>query len=338
MSNRIYIWSFTLSLLALAACSPDRDAARLTDNEIAKMERYHRDTVAPSDISFGKDLLYKQYTLKDSYPYKSGKDTITRTFQWEKIKLLIAEFDNFGIRTNGAWAVLQNYRNANRVPPLARNAKENEYRNMADINGVERPQAIPLYLPDSLDIPEIYGRDGWLAKIQQDSADFFRVTIFHDKREWLVPKQYVKILDDSTRFDKRVFVDVTNQNMTAIERDSAQWTVRSMNAATTGRYKPPYARRTPLGAYAIQMKRKKMLYLKDGTNELAGYAPNASRFSNGAYIHGVPLNSVNAKPVEISYTLGTVPLSHECVRTVTSHAQFIYDWGPVFNTIVFIID
>ena len=334
-SNTLFI---VLLMFSFVSCADRWKANRLVDGKVEDIAKYKRDTVAPSDIKIEKELLYKSYTLKDSYPYRHNKDTITRVFQWEKIKHKIAEFDNFGIRQDGSWAVFQNYRNMNRLPPLVEDAKENAYENMEDVNGVERNQAIPLYHPENMNVPQIYGRDGWLVKVKQDSADFFKVTTFSDKQDWFVPKRYVKVLDDSIKFDKMVFVDVVNQNITSMDRDSVSWLVRSMNAATTGRQKPPYARRTPLGLYVVQQKKKKMLYLEDGTNEIAGYAPNASRFTNGAYIHGVPLNSVDAKPIEISYTLGTVPLSHECVRTVTSHAQFIYEWGPEFNTAVFIIN
>lgn len=59
------------------------------------------------------------------------------------------------------------------------------------------------------------------------------------------------------------------------------------NPATTGMHAPPYAQETPLGMYLLQQKKTRMVFLKDGSAETGGYAPYASRFTNGAYIHGV---------------------------------------------------
>ena len=39
-------------------------------------------------------------------------------------------------------------------------------------------------------------------------------------------------------------------------------------------------------------KKPSLFYLKDGTNELEGYAPYALRFNGGAYIHGIPVNYI----------------------------------------------
>ena len=64
-----------------------------------------------------------------------------------------------------------------------------------------------------------------------------------------------------------------------------------MNPSTTGRHLPPYAQETPLGMFVLQEKKVKMVFLKDGSKETGGYAPYASRFTDGAYIHGVPVNA-----------------------------------------------
>ena len=34
-----------------------------------------------------------------------------------------------------------------------------------------------------------------------------------------------------------------------------------------------------------------MIFLKDGSAATGGFAPYASRFNNGGYIHGVPTNA-----------------------------------------------
>ncbi len=81
-----------------------------------------------------------------------------------------------------------------------------------------------------------------------------------------------------------------------------------------------------------------MLYLKDGTDEKGGFAPYACRFTGGAYLHGVPVNYPDNKLIEYSWTLGTTPRSHMCVRNATSHAKFMYDWAEVEKTLVIVFD
>lgn len=56
-------------------------------------------------IEISKDLLYDQYTLEDTYPYK---DT-TRQFQWDKIKERLALLENIQLQPS-TWAILQNYK------------------------------------------------------------------------------------------------------------------------------------------------------------------------------------------------------------------------------------
>lgn len=81
-----------------------------------------------------------------------------------------------------------------------------------------------------------------------------------------------------------------------------------------------------------------MVFLKDGSKETGGYAPYASRFTDGAYIHGVPVNEPRKTQIEYSWSLGTTPRSHMCVRNATSHAKFIFDWAPVNETIIFVLE
>ncbi|MEG1586497.1 MAG: L,D-transpeptidase, partial [Bacteroidales bacterium] len=77
---------------------------------------------------------------------------------------------------------------------------------------------------------------------------------------------------------------------------------------------------------------------KDGTNIEGGFAPYASRFCCGGYIHGVPVNYPTTGIIEYSPTLGTTPRSHMCVRNATSHALYIYNWAKPDDTLVFVFD
>ena len=155
--------------------------------------------------------------------------------------------------------------------------------------------------------------------------------------EWWVPEKYVDRLGGAD-FRKLIFIDRTNQNLATLEQGDSTWLVRSMNPITTGLHRPPYKRETPPGVYVIRRKLEAMPFLRDGSIEPGGFAPWASRFSEGAYLHGVPVNYPDSVVLEYSGTLGTTPRSHMCVRNATSHAKFIYDWAPISEALVIVFD
>ncbi|MBO1736062.1 MAG: L,D-transpeptidase [Coprobacter sp.] len=307
-------------------------------NRIVTEEPEHRlletkvKDIIPESIRIEKAFLYDRHTLPDSYPYK---DTV-RMFQWYKIRKALALLDS-AQRHTVSWGVLQNYRNRNGESPLVRNYKRNAYRRIADTLGVERFQSVPLYLSGD-SVPEIYGRDGTLVELLDADSLYTGVRALYFGGKWKVPRKYVKSLADSLVFTKVIFVDVVNQNIVTLEKVDSVWMVRSMNPVTTGRHQPPYMQETPPGIFVIQEKKKKMIFLKDGKDEHGGFAPYASRFTNGGYIHGIPVNEPDTIIREYSPSLGTTPRSHMCVRNATSHAQFIYDWVSVGKTLVFVLD
>lgn len=287
-----------------------------------------------SDIVLTKDLLYDKYTLEDTYPYK---DTV-RSFKWDVVRNCLAYIENMQ-RDTARLVVLQNYKNLNREAPLVRRFVRDAYRRVADTLGVERYQSVPLYLPTDTITPERYGRDGTLAYLRGKEGSFARIHPVTFEEEWLAPPRYLKLLDDSTVFNHVVFVDRLDQNIATLERIAAgEWKIRSMNPVTTGRHAPPYAQETPLGMYLLQQKKPRMIFLKDGSAATGGYAPYASRFTNGAYIHGVPVNVPRTSMIEYSWSLGTTPRSHMCVRNATSHAKFVFDWAPVERSLVVVIE
>lgn len=292
------------------------------------------ETMKPEQIHITKELLYDQYTLKDTYPYK---DT-TRHFQWEKIKEGLARVENLPHKS-ARWAILQNYKNRNGEAPLVKKYHRDAYKRIADTLGIERYQSIPLYLLTDTLTPERYAQDGELVRLFEDSGKFVKVAPVYVGDEWYVPQKYVKPINDTVIFNKVIFVDRTNQNIVTLDHiDKGNWVVRSMNPVTTGRHRPPYAQETPLGIFVLQEKKARMVYLKDGSQEKAGYAPYASRFTDGAYIHGVPVEMPRTAEIEYSWSLGTTPRSHMCVRNVTSHAKFVFGWAPVYSTLVFVIE
>lgn len=303
-------------------------------NKIAVEMPFEEKPLTADDITLTKELMYDNHTLEDRYPYK---DTI-RSFKWDLIRNCLAFIENMQQDTV-KWVVLQNYKNLNREAPLVRKFVRDAYRRIADTLGVERYQSVPLYIPTDTLIPERYGRDGTLAYLLGEVGSFDRIYPVTLDEEWLAPRRYLAQLDDSTVFHHVIFIDRLDQNITTLEHaGKGEWKIRSMNPATTGRHAPPYAQETPLGMYLLQEKKPRMIFLKDGSTATGGYAPYASRFTNGAYIHGVPVNVPRTAMIEYSSTLGTTPRSHMCVRNATSHAKFVFDWAPARRSLVVVIE
>lgn len=286
------------------------------------------------EISLTKKLEYDKYTLEDVYKYQNK----TRSFKWERIKQWLAFIENRQNR-NIKWVVIQNYRNANKEAPAVRNFIRNEYDRVCDTLYVEKYQSAPLYLPDDTIQPLIYARDGSVAEYLGNSGTFCEIRLIDRKEHWFIPERYVRFLKSNTRFSHVIVVDRGDQNIATLKNTGrAQWDILSMNPATTGLHKPPHAQETPLGIFLLQEKKKKMFFWKDGTKELGGFAPFATRFTQGAYLHGIPVNLPAKDIIEYSWSLGTTPRSHMCVRNATSHAEFIYKNMPLQETLVLVIE
>lgn len=335
--NRIGLNSLLFILCLFASCTSHVGDKQQYADSLTLQDTLSEtvvEEIKPEEIQISKELLYEKYTLEDTYPYK---DTI-RSFQWEKIKERLALLENIQSRPK-RWGILQNYKNRNGEAPLVKRYKRDAYRRIADTLGVERYQSIPLYLPKDTLTPERYGQDGDLVRLLEDKGSFVEIEPVYIGDKWLAPKKYIQPIQDTVVFRKAIFVDRTNQNIITLEqKDKAQWIVRSMNPATSGLHRPPYAQETPLGMFVLQEKKVKMVFLKDGSVETGGYAPYASRFTAGAYIHGVPVNAPRTSLIEYSPSLGTTPRSHMCVRNATSHAKFIFDWAPVNQTAIFVLE
>ncbi|MGL5088185.1 MAG: L,D-transpeptidase [Cetobacterium sp.] len=285
-----------------------------------------------------KEFTYKKYTLGDTYKYGKG----TRNFQWEKISNNLDRLDSFQSQ-NMRFGSLKNYKNINGIPPVAKQIAIQNYSNGArptvkDKFGHRRNQGIPLYILGQMDRPDRYAPDGSLVSILSRNLEYYKVIVESMDGEWLIPARYVKEIEAKS-FSKVIVVDRKNQNIATLEKIGDVWKVRSMNPASTGLDKPPYALPTPLGVFVIQSKKQKMEYLKDGSQtQIDGYAPYATRFSGGGYIHGVPVNLPRTEMIEYSPTLGTTPRSHMCVRNATSHAKYIYSWAETNKGLIIVIE
>ena len=341
--RRCILWIMSVSGLLLGSCqkqtAPDALGEKQGQSFLEVITSaidlpFQRKELTSEDIVLSKSLQFDRYTLEDVYPYG---DTV-RSFKWEVMRKCLAYIENAQAKEM-RWGVFQNYQNRNREAPLVRKYVRNVYRRVADTLGVERYQSVPLYLPTDTVTPERYGRDGFLAHVLTTEGGFYRIAPVTMKGEWLIPQRYLKLLPDTVQFHHVIFVDRQAQHIALLERvEEGKWEVRSMNPATTGRHAPPYAQETPLGLFLLQQKKEKMFFLKDGSSALGGYAPYASRFTNGAYIHGVPVNAPRTAMIEYIWSLGTVPRSHMCVRNATSHAKFIFDHAPLEASLVVVIE
>lgn len=329
----------TALALALAYCTQKQEnpqtAEPVAPDTIVTPVSEKPKTLTAEDIVLREELLYEDYYLEDVYDYK---DT-TRSFKMDQIKEKLAFVESLEDEV-GRWAVVQNYKNMNGEAPTAKNFVRNDYGRVSDEFGVERYQSAPLYALNDTSSVLRYANDGWLSHVLDSVGGFYKITpIKADKEAFYIPKRYLKQLGTNVEFHHVIFVDRGDQNIATFERESpGTWLIRSKNPATTGLKRPPYQMPTPLGIFLLQQKKEKMLYHKDGTTQIGGYAPWASRFTNGGYIHGVPVNVSRTKPIEYSQSLGTTPRSHMCVRNATSHAKFIYDWAPTEESLVIVIE
>ena len=338
MKNAMTFLPLALTLLLACQSSTDSsaevvsvDTVMVADTVVAEPQP----ELTAEQIVIDRKLTFDKYTLKDSYKYQKK----TRTIQWDQIREQLLRIEQIQASPH-RWGVLQNYKNSNGRAPLSKAQTRGKRRQSTDSLGVARDQAVPLYaLTDTL-TPELYARDGTLIAMTDTlGSKFWQGRVESPEADWYVPKRYVKLLEPDVTFSHIVVIDREQQHIIVLERQApGHYLVRSVNPATTGRHKPPYAGKTPLGIFLLQQKRSRMFYTGDGSSRIVGFAPWASRFTCGAYIHGVPVNNPKGRIVEYSHSLGTTPRSHMCVRNASSHAKFIYDNCPTLATLIVVIE
>lgn len=251
----------------------------------------------------------------------------------------------------GSVAHIVNYKNGNGKPPLYKGKATDAAGNMQSQSAPGYPVLSDkkefTYLADGTLVKVLEGAvaaDGTAGENASGSPCFRKVLCLADGKTYYVPLKYIPRTETLTELTKVVVVDRTNQNEGAFEKIDGSWSCVSFTMATTGT-KNQYASPTPLGYYLMIEKRPQFYYTKDGTTEVQGYAPYVLRFCGGAYIHGVPVpyqyrdgKRITPPKKEYSPTMGTIPLSHKCVRNYTSHAEFLYNWYESGKTAVIVIE
>lgn len=313
--------------------------------------------------SFGTNEWHKiMYYVngEERYGYVFGGIVAVRHYRFEDAYNKILKMDEMAYGQNIAY--ISNFRSYKGYAPLY----QGKY--LEDDRQVLRYQAAPGYFEASTGSEFRYLQDGRLLRINSYDDNFYYVTTFDTNESYYVPKKYVAFDKQLVNMTQVLMVDLTNQNEIVFEKIDGVWTLVSYSYATSGtltEHKEP----TDPGVYKAILKKDKFLYLDDETKEIAGYAPYAIRFNGGAFVHGFPVNyklvkeqvvlqeelldeegnviqervttdkivdRVDPGMIEYSPTLGTIPLSHKCIRNITSHAKFLYDWIRIGEAVVII--
>ena len=267
--------------------------------------------------------------------YIHSANGLVRTFSFDKmlagLQALQKEI------SKGKLHFISNYKNVNGAPPSKNGAAVDQY-------GMRIYQSAPGYVQADTNSDFRYIPDGMLVRILDETDAFYRVHAITFDKELFVPKKYIDPNVTLNQLSNVVIVDRNQQNQASFKISSSSIVLTSYTLATTG-LKGNTSFETPLGYYKTIEKKERFQYLKDGTSEIAGYAPFAIRFSGGAYIHGVPVTyeDKNGEKIdpgikEYLQTIGTFPRSHMCVRNFSSHAEFLYNWINIDNGAIIVIE
>lgn len=269
------------------------------------------------------------------FGFVSGQVVQLREFQYGKMFQALKRGEE--CLKQGKMTYISNYRNYHGMAPLYRGMEQ-------DPDGGSRDQSAPGYISPGSTEEFRYLEDGTLVLFLGRLGELVHVRRVSDGADFYVPKQYILVESAVKAFEKVIVIDVTNQNEAVFENRQGTWYLLSRTFATTGAA-GTYHIPTPTGYFLVMEKRERFYYLKDGTDQVQGYAPYALRFAGGAYVHGVATGYQTAQGKrrdpgirEYSKTVGSVPLSHKCVRNYTSHAKFLYDWYEPGKMEVIVID
>ena len=275
----------------------------------------------------GESSIWYKVSCKDEgniiTGYIHSSSGVTRTFQFDKMLEALRNLQQQVAQ--GKLNHISNYKNINGAPPSKGQGGTDEY-------GMRIYQSAPGYLQADTSSDFRYVPDGMLVRILDETDEFFRVRVDSFNQELYVPKKYIDPNDVLSELAYAIVVDRNQQNQAAFEIIGDEIRMVSYTLATTG-LRGQSSFETPLGYYKTIEKKDRFQYLKDGSDEIAGYAPFATRFCGGAYIHGVPVayqnkdgELVDPGISEYLHTIGTFPRSHMCVRNFSSHAEFLYNW------------
>lgn len=232
---------------------------------------------------------------------------------------------------------ISNYKNQNGTPPQEGDAAIDEY-------GYRVYHSAPAYEQPDANSNYRYIPDGMLVRILDENEEFYHVNVPTFGNDFFIPKQYIDLNVTLSQLNQVVVIDRSEQNQAFFEFEGNDLNMLSYTLSTTG-IPGDFSFETPIGFYKVIEKRDRFEYLQSGTQDIAGYAPFAIRFSGGAYIHGVPVayeeidgEKVDPGLIEYLHTIGTFPRSNMCIRNFTSHAKFLHSLMESQNGAVIVIE
>ena len=167
--------------------------------------------------------------------------------------------------------------------------------------------------------------------VKEDSKYIYIKTMSYGDELYKIPKKnkrYIKKLDVKDDVNKFIYVDRHSQTQVSIERnkETGLFNVNSVGYVTTG-ISSGAGFVTPRGIFSVVMT-----YTSDtDEKKIVGDAKYAIRFNGGAYLHGIPstYDPKESREVRKKVTashLGTIPLSHKCVRNEDDSIYYLYKW------------
>ena len=300
-------------------------------DKVSLLQRVEGKEIAGSNIWYRIAAEKNNQTVEG---YVHSTTGIPRTFRFEEMKSAVDELRRE--LQQGELHFISNYKNENGTPPQEGPEAVDEY-------GYRVYHSAPAYDWADTEANYRYVPDGMLVRILQEEGDFYQVNIPQFNGNFYVPKQFIDIENSLDWLNHVVVVDREQQNQAAFELAGENLNLVSYTLATTG-FSGEYSFETSPGLYKVLGKRERFEYLEKGSQEIAGYAPHAIRFSGGAYIHGVPVpyDQQNGQKIDPGFreyiqTIGTFPRSSMCVRNYTSHAEFLFNWMDTRHGAVIVI-
>ena len=316
--------------------NPASDSSIISKVEnLDKVSLLHR---VEGKIFNGSDIWYRVGykngdQIKEGYIHSTSGTP--RNFNFDKMVNSINELKEQ--INQGQLNFISNYKNQNGAPPQKGDSGVDEY-------GYRVYHSAPAYEQADVNSNFRYIPDGILVRILNESGEFYYINCPTFGGNFYVPKKYIDTNSTLSQLNHVIVVDRTQQNQASFELNENGLNLISYTLSTTG-IAGDYSFETTLGSYKVIEKKDRFQYLKSGTQEIAGYAPFAIRFTGGAYIHGVPVayeekdgEKIDPGTIEYMHTIGTFPRSSMCVRNFTSHAEFIYNWIDIKNSAVIVIE
>lgn len=271
-------------------------------------------------------------------PISSG---IKRSFDWQRAiekSEIINDFIKTALYNNKEIYYLDSYVSLNTLT----DGKKDKFGNPAN-------QSIKAYYNNNKEYINLPDRA--LFTIESIEGKYINIkTMSYGDEIYKIPISYKNRLKKSNITDsvnKFIYIDRHSQTEVVIEKniETQVFNVNTVGYVTTGIEKG-VGFVTPYGDFLVAYTKPVMSYASDNITEdilnskgevigkkpiIIGDAKNAIRFTGGGYIHGIPStyepkgNREARKKVTAS-KLGTVPLSHKCVRNDDDIVKYIYDW------------